>query len=165
MNLFDDAPRYEEITPVLSMQRFDDILGCEAELHETEEKQSAEHIYQVSQLRARVAKAEGITEEEAGQRLSKDKSLVERYAGELAFMAASGPNKTTSQLRMVTLFVQTRGFTRAEDGSMVKIENWTEDQTSKQPKKVLDAISAFIEKERYGWDPKKTEAGKQRPAA
>lgn len=166
MNFYDDVePRYEQIAPKLFLQRFDDILGSEAELHEAEEKQSAEQLYQASQLRARVAKAEGISEEEAEERMKTDRELVSKYASELSFLMASGPSQRAAQVRMVTHFIRTRGHTLAADGSKVKIEGWDEEKTRQQPTKLLDAVSAFIDKERYGWDPKTAAKGKPRPAA
>lgn len=172
---------YLDLGPI-RLRRYDDILSGEADPIEQDDDRAAEQLLALKMVEAQIAEAEGISPEEAHQRLfpedgaPRDASLLVKHYDKVSLLLEQMRRRREHPAALITLFMQSRGELQNEDGSWESAEDWTEQDTARLPKALRQQITAFIEKERLaavgkatapaktGSPPAKTRRGKATPS-
>lgn len=154
----------EQIGP-FHLDRINDLLGVEMALTEEQEKALAGALASASELVCQYAATSGKPLQDAHNEIFTallNPAVMKQPPPEmlpllpsLFTLVGQFPSQIRNRHQMVTLLLNHRGWVQGEDGAMEKIEGWTDEDTGKLPRDILEQIIAFRDREaNHGEAPK-----------
>lgn len=157
---------YVMIADNLRVRRYYDLLGQEDEAIADYERQSAAAKLQVLLLRQKLAEKLDCEPDEIQKRLEQAESDPEirrvllDCGEDVLMMQAALPSETRRDEVLRTAVMAERAEVLTPSGDWEKIQDWTEADTLRLPKRVRQALTDFILQEMQGRPKEGAEAGK-----
>jgi hypothetical protein len=143
------AEDYFELLPDLRLKKYGGWLVAEAIEQEEISKLQSQATIRAVQLAKRIASAKGIGLDEAFNLLQggggsiTEAELLADYTEETLSMITSGSSMESTNARMVTAFIRSRGQGMV-DGDWQDLTDWELDDTKALPRKYVAKVVEFI---------------------
>ena len=143
------AEDYFELLPDLRLKKYGGWLVAEAIEQEEISKLQSQSTIRAVQLAKRIASAKGIGLDEAfgllqgGGGSITEAELLADYTEETLSMITSGSSVESTNARMVTAFIRSRGQGMV-DGNWQDLIDWELDDTKALPRKYIAKVVEFI---------------------
>jgi len=143
------AEDYFELLPDLRLKKYGGWLVAEAIEQEEISKLQSQSTIRAVQLAKRIASAKGIGLDEAfgllqgGGGSITEAELLADYTEETLSMITSGSSVESTNARMVTAFIRSRGEGMV-DGNWQDLTDWELDDTKALPRKYIAKVVEFI---------------------
>jgi hypothetical protein len=146
------AEDYFELLPEIRMKKYGGWLVAEAIEQEEISKLQSQATIRAVQLAKRIATAKDIPLDEAfgllqgGGGSITEAELLSEYTEETLSMITSGSSVESTNARMVTAFIRSRGQGLI-DGEWQDLADWELDDTKNLPRKAIAKVVEFIAEE------------------
>jgi hypothetical protein len=146
------AEDYFELLPEIRMKKYGGWLVAEAIEQEEISKLQSQATIRAVQLAKRIASAKDISLDEAfgllqgGGGSITEAELLSEYTEETLSMITSGSSVESTNARMVTAFIRSRGQGLI-DGEWQDLADWELDDTKNLPRKAIAKVVEFIAEE------------------
>jgi hypothetical protein len=146
------AEDYFELLPEIRMKKYGGWLVAEAIEQEEISKLQSQATIRAVQLAKRIASAKDIPLDEAfgllqgGGGSITEAELLSEYTEETLSMITSGSSVESTNARMVTAFIRSRGQGLI-DGEWQDLADWELDDTKNLPRKAIAKVVEFIAEE------------------
>jgi hypothetical protein len=146
------AEDYFELLPEIRMKKYGGWLVAEAIEQEEISKLQSQATIRAVQLAKRIATAKDIPLDEAfgllqgGGGSITEAELLSEYTEETLSMITSGSSVESTNARMVTAFIRSRGQGMI-DGEWQDLADWELDDTKNLPRKAIAKVVEFIAEE------------------
>jgi hypothetical protein len=146
------AEDYFELLPEIRMKKYGGWLVAEAIEQEEISKLQSQATIRAVQLAKRIATAKDIPLDEAFGMLQggggsiTEAELLSEYTEETLSMITSGSSVESTNARMVTAFIRSRGQGLI-DGEWQDLADWELDDTKNLPRKAIAKVVEFIAEE------------------
>jgi hypothetical protein len=146
------AEDYFELLPEIRMKKYGGWLVAEAIEQEEISKLQSQATIRAVQLAKRIATAKDISLDEAfgllqgGGGSITEAELLSEYTEETLSMITSGSSVESTNARMVTAFIRSRGQGLI-DGEWQDLADWELDDTKNLPRKAIAKVVEFIAEE------------------
>jgi len=146
------AEDYFELLPEIRMKKYGGWLVAEAIEQEEISKLQSQATIRAVQLAKRIATAKDIPLDEAFSLLQggggsiTEAELLSEYTEETLSMITSGSSVESTNARMVTAFIRSRGQGLI-DGEWQDLADWELDDTKNLPRKAIAKVVEFIAEE------------------
>ncbi len=146
------AEDYVELLPEIRMKKYGGWLVAEAIEQEEISKLQSQATIRAVQLAKRIATAKDIPLDEAfgllqgGGGSITEAELLSEYTEETLSMITSGSSVESTNARMVTAFIRSRGQGLI-DGEWQDLADWELDDTKNLPRKAIAKVVEFIAEE------------------
>ena len=146
------AEDYFELLPEIRMKKYGGWLVAEAIEQEEISKLQSQATIKAVQLAKRIATAKDIPLDEAfgllqgGGGSITEAELLSEYTEETLSMITSGSSVESTNARMVTAFIRSRGQGLI-DGEWQDLADWELDDTKNLPRKAIAKVVEFIAEE------------------
>jgi len=146
------AEEYFELLPGVRMKKYGGWLVAEAIEQEEISKLQSQATIRAVQLAKRIAKDKGIPLDEAfgllqgGGGSITEAELLSEYTEETLSMITSGSSVESTNARMVTAFIRSRGQGMI-DGEWQDLADWELEDTKNLPRKAIAKVVEFITEE------------------
>jgi hypothetical protein len=146
------AEDYFELLPEIRMKKYGGWLVAEAIEQEEISKLQSQATIKAVQLAKRIATAKDIPLDEAFGMLQggggsiTEAELLSEYTEETLSMITSGSSVESTNARMVTAFIRSRGQGLI-DGEWQDLADWELDDTKNLPRKAIAKVVEFIAEE------------------
>jgi hypothetical protein len=146
------AEDYFELLPEIRMKKYGGWLVAEAIEQEEISKLQSQATIRAVQLAKRIATAKNIPLDEAfgllqgGGGSITEAELLSEYTEETLSMITSGSSVESTNARMVTAFIRSRGQGLI-DGEWQDLADWELDDTKNLPRKAIAKVVEFIAEE------------------
>jgi hypothetical protein len=143
------AEDYFELLPDLRLKKYGGWLVAEAIEQEEISKLQSQSTIRAVQLAKRIASAKGVGLDEAFNLLQgggssiTEAELLADYTEETLSMITSGSSVESTNARMVTAFIRSRGQGMV-DGEWSDLADWELDDTKALPRKYIAKVVEFI---------------------
>jgi hypothetical protein len=143
---------YFELLPEIRMKKYGGWLVAEAIEQEEISKLQSQATIRAVQLAKKIASAKGIPLDEAfgllqgGGGSITEAELLSEYTEETLSMITSGSSVESTNARMVTAFIRSRGQGLI-DGEWQDLADWELDDTKNLPRKAIAKVVEFIAEE------------------
>ena len=160
------AEDYFELLPEIRMKKYGGWLVAEAIEQEEISKLQSQATIRAVQLAKRIATAKGIPLDEAFSLLQgggssiTEAELLSEYTEETMSMITSGSSVESTNARMVTAFVRSRGQGLV-DGEWQDLSDWELDDTKALPRRAIAKVVEFISAEQEAEMKEATEGAKK----
>jgi hypothetical protein len=147
------AEDYFELLPEIRMKKYGGWLVAEAIEQEEISKLQSQATIRAVQLAKRIATAKDIPLDEAFSLLQggggsiTEAELLSEYTEETLSMITSGSSVESTNARMVTAFIRSRGQGMI-DGEWQDLADWELEDTKNLPRKAIAKVVEFIADER-----------------
>lgn len=154
-----------ELLPTLRLKKYGGWLVAEAIEQEEISKLQSQATIRAVQLAKRIAAAKDIPLDEAFEALQgggamSEVDLLADFTEETLGMISSGSSMESSNARMATAFIRSRGQGLI-DGEWQDVSDWSLDDTQHLPRKVIAKVVEFITAEQDTEVKEATEAAKK----
>jgi hypothetical protein len=144
------SPNYCELNEKLRLRSYKSWLTEEVWCREAQNKKKAKFSLEVIRLARKIAKAKGISEDEAFAMLQSTgedrEGLLQEFGEEVNGIMELAPSNREQFEELVTLFFKNRG--EVLDGrKWTSTSDWSKEDTQKLPSSILSAIEAFMAEE------------------
>ena len=145
-------PAYFELSPFIRLKKHGGWLVAEAIEQEEISKLQSQATIRAVQLAKRIATAKGIPLDEAFSLLQgggssiTEAELLSEYTEETMSMITSGSSVESTNARMATAFVRSRGQGLV-DGEWQDLSDWELDDTKALPRRAIAKVVEFISAE------------------
>ena len=146
------AEEFFELLPNIRMKKYGGWLVAEAIEQEEISKLQSQATIRAVQLAKRIATAKGIPLDEAFSLLQggggsiTEAELLSEYTEETLSMITNGSSVESTNARMVTAFVRSRGQGLV-DGEWQDLSDWELDDTKALPRRAIAKVVEFISAE------------------
>ena len=144
------SPEYYDIGEKLRLRKYGSWLAEEAWLREEQNKKRSQFTLKTIQLARNIAKAKGISEEEAFQLLQGDTperaEVLSEFSEDTSRLMSLVPSGREQFEDLVTMFFRNRG--EVFDGKKWRsTDEWEKADTNKLPQDLLQAVEVFMAQE------------------
>jgi len=160
------AEEFFELLPNIRMKKYGGWLVAEAIEQEEISKLQSQATIRAVQLAKRIATAKGIPLDEAFSLLQggggsiTEAELLSEYTEETLSMITNGSSVESTNARMVTAFVRSRGQGLV-DGEWQDLSDWELDDTKALPRRAIAKVVEFISAEQEAEVKEATEGAKK----
>jgi len=144
------SPQYVELGDKLRLRSYGSWLAEEVWCREKQNKKRAQFTLEVIRLARKVAKAKGISEDEAFvllQANDEDRGeLFAEFSEDVDRLMTLSPSSQDQTEELVTIFFRNRG--EVLDGKKwTATKDWSKEDTQKLPSMMMEQVEAFMQKE------------------
>ena len=144
------SPQYVELGDKLRLRSYGSWLAEEVWCREKQNKKRAQFTLEVIRLARKVAKAKGISEDEAFvllQANDEDRGeLFAEFSEDVDRLMTLSPSSQDQTEELVTIFFRNRG--EVLDGKKwAATKDWSKEDTQKLPSMMMEQVEAFMQKE------------------
>lgn len=140
---------FYELLPTIRMKQYGGWLVAEAIEQEEISKLQSQSTIRAVQLAKRIANAKDISLDEAFSLLQgggssiTESELLSEYTEETLSMITSGSSVESTNARMVTVFIRSRGQGLV-DGEWRDLKDWDLEDTKSLPRRIIAKVVEFI---------------------
>lgn len=141
--------QYQPIGECLRLRKYGSWLAEEAWLREEQSQRRAQLTLKAIAFARKIAEEKNVDAEEAFTLLQsggQNSELFSEYADETAQLMQSMPSQREQIEQLVTVFFRNRGEVM-QGKKWGPTEDWSEDDTRKLPKNLLDMVETFMSEE------------------
>ena len=144
------SPQYVELGDKLRLRSYGSWLAEEVWCREKQNKKRAQFTLEVIRLARKVAKAKGISEDEAFvllQASDEDRGeLFAEFSEDVDRLMTLSPSSQDQTEELVTIFFKNRG--EVLDGKKwTATKDWSKEDTQKLPSMMMEQVEMFMQKE------------------